>query len=309
MKLNRQLGILMHLLAHDKTTARELAEKFEVSTRTIRRDMEDLSIAGIPIYTSQGTGGGIRLMEGYSLSRVLLDEKERALLLTLLSNLSFTQDIGAEGVLAKLSALFGSKAQDEWLRVDLSGWGPRHEDEQFAVLRNAIEARHLLELTYINAGGLPEVRRVEPMTLHYRGSGWYLWGWCRLRGGYRTFRLSRVIALAVLNEPFVRRTGSMLAYEQEQAEEQATRKQEPPLVLHLRFRSPSISRVYDLFHRETLEFLDSGDIEVKCTWPLDRWVISALLSFGSDLLVLSPSFLREELQAEAAKIVERYAEQ
>lgn len=307
MKLNRQLGILMHLLAHDKTTARELADKFEVSSRTIRRDMEDLSIAGIPIYTSQGTGGGIRLMEGYSLSRVLFNESEKALLLTLLSNLSLSQDVGAEGIIAKLSALFGPKPEDEWLRVDLAGWGPRRVDEPFAAIRKATQDRRLIELTYIGAQGRLEVRRVEPMTLLYRGSSWYLWGWCRLRNDYRLFRFSRVTALTVLDESFLRRTDSLPPAAQEA--DVSGQEQISSATLHLLFSPSALSRVYDLFHPDAIRFLDSGDIEVKCDWPLDRWVISALLSFGSDLRVLSPDFLREELRAEAAKIVAQYKDE
>lgn len=303
MKLNRQLGILMYLLSHDKTTARELAERFEVSSRTIRRDMEDLSIAGIPVYASQGTGGGIRLMEGYSLSRVLVTDAEKNLLLSLLSNLTLTEDVGARELLTKLSALFGPKPQDEWLRVDLGGWGPRPADERFSLLRDAIQEHRLVELAYIGTGGRLEHRRVEPMTLLYRGSNWYLWGWCRLRGGFRLFRLSRTASLKPLNETFVRREASLSEAERESED---ARMQPAGSILHLRIRSASLSRAYDLFHSDSITVLNSDEIEVKSTWPVDSWVLSALLSFGSDLYVVSPASLRERVQAEAAGILARY---
>ncbi|MEO3945665.1 YafY family protein [Gorillibacterium sp. CAU 1737] len=306
MKLHRQLGILMHLLAHEKSTARDLAEQFEVSSRTIRRDMEDLSMAGIPIYSSQGAGGGIRLMEGYSLSRVLLNDSEKGLLLTLLSGLAESNEIDAGSTLSKLSALFGPREADDWLRVDLNGWGPRRANERFAVLRDAIRSRHVVELAYINTKNELDVRRVEPMALHFRGSSWYLAGWCRLRSDHRLFRLSRITDLTVLPEGFIREKNEQ---RQSSAAEQdgPVASAAPPVPLHLRFRPQALMRVYDLFESELIHPLENGDVELICTWPLDRWMVSILLSFGSDLTVLSPASLRKELQKEAAQIVALYA--
>ena len=134
MKINRRLGILMHVLTHGQSTAQALAARFEVSTRTIRRDMEDLSQAGIPIF----------------------------------------QDVGAEQVLDKLGAIFGLSRQEEWLRVDFSAWGLAPKDLRFGSLRDAIRNRRLVRFTYRGQDGVLDVRIVEPMTLLYRGTSWYL---------------------------------------------------------------------------------------------------------------------------------------
>ncbi|MBC8080486.1 MAG: YafY family transcriptional regulator [Gorillibacterium sp.] len=299
MKINRQLAILMHVLTHGQSTAQALAVRFEVSARTIRRDMEDLSQAGIPIYATQGAGGGIRLMDGYSLSRVIFDDSEKALLLSTLSNLSRSQDIGADQVLDKLGALFGPSGQEEWLRVDLASWGLAPKDFRFASLRDAIRSRRLVHFSYTRQDGVLDNRTVEPMTLLYRGTSWYLWGWCQLRSDFRFFRLSRMRAIQILEDTFIRRTGTL--------EEVETSYNSGHLVdLMLRFDATAAQRVWDFFDSDCINMLPNGQFEINITWPMNDWVISTLLSYGPELEVLSPIELRQTLREKAMQIADRY---
>ena len=299
MKLNRQLAMLMHLLNHGQATAVELAERIEVSTRTIRRDMEDLSQAGIPIYAAQGAGGGIRLMEGYSLSRVLLDESEQVLLVSALSDLSRSQDIGAGRMLDKLGALWGERPQEEWLRVDYAAWGISPRDVRFGTLRDAIQDRRLVHFLYTDPEGAKQERTAEPMTLLYRGTSWYLWGWCRLRADYRLFRLSRISALSVLKDTFIRREKRLEDVESAYAGGE-------PTVFQLQFAAAAAQRVFDFFPAETISKLPDGGFTVDVTWPMNDWVTGSLLSFGPELTVLSPSWMRELLEQKARQIMANY---
>ena len=91
MKIDRLIGILSILLQEEKTTAPELAERFEVSRRTINRDIEDLCKAGIPIKTAQGTGGGISIMDGYRMDRTILSSKDMQMILAGLRSLDIAR--------------------------------------------------------------------------------------------------------------------------------------------------------------------------------------------------------------------------
>lgn len=301
MKLNRQLAMLMYLLNHGQATAVALAERFEVSTRTIRRDMEDLSQAGIPIYAAQGAGGGIRLMEGYSLSRVLLDESEQVLLVSALSDLSRSQDIGAGKMLDKLGALWGERSQEEWLRVDYAAWGISPRDARFGTLRDAIQDRRLVRFLYTDPEGAKQERTVEPMTLLYRGTSWYVWGWCRLRADYRLFRLSRISKLTMLGDSFIRREKRLEEAETDYPSANAT-------VFRLQFAAAASQRVFDFFAAECITRLADGRLAVEVAWPMNDWVTGSLLSFGPELTVLSPVWMRELLEEKARQIIANYRE-
>lgn len=119
MQINRLFQIIYHLLENGKSSAPELAQKFEVSVRTIYRDLDTLSAAGIPIYATQGKGGGISLLEDYVLDRSLFSEKEKEQILLALQGIASVEGGNANELLSKLSALFQIKGTD-WIEVDFS---------------------------------------------------------------------------------------------------------------------------------------------------------------------------------------------
>ena len=121
MQMNRLFKIVYYLLENGKSTAPELAEKFEVSLRTIYRDLDAISAAGIPVYATQGKGGGISLLNDYVLEKSLLSEEEREQMLMALQGISSTEGKNTDELLSKLSALFQIKTTD-WIEVDFSDW-------------------------------------------------------------------------------------------------------------------------------------------------------------------------------------------
>ncbi|MBQ6488881.1 MAG: YafY family transcriptional regulator [Solobacterium sp.] len=193
MKIDRLIGILSVLLQEEKTTAPELAERFEVSRRTINRDIEDLCKAGIPIRTFQGTGGGISIMDGYRMDRTVLTSRDMQMILAGLRSLdSVSKDRYYEQLMEKIKA--GSSrfvsGQDSIL-IDLTAW---HKDSlipKFEILQDAIENRHQVTFRYYAPSG-ESIRTAEPYFLVFRWSDWYLWGWCLDRQDFRLFKISRM---------------------------------------------------------------------------------------------------------------------
>ena len=184
MKIDRLIGILSILLQEEKMTAPKLAERFEVSRRTINRDIEDLCKAGIPIRTVQGTGGGISIMEGYRMDRTILAGLRS---LDSVSGSSYYSQL-MEKIKAGSSVFVSGR---DSILIDLSSW---HRDSlvpKIATIQSAIENRHLLKFRYY-APSKDSNRMIEPYYLIFHWSSWYLWGWCRDRQDFRMFKLNRM---------------------------------------------------------------------------------------------------------------------
>ena len=178
MSQGRLFELLCLLLERGRMTAPQLAEHFEVSVRTIYRDIDALSAAGVPVYSAPGKGGGVSLLEGYTLHRAAFTEEEQQLLLTALRSLPGDAGQGTAGTLSKLSALFRRREPD-WLQVELSRWGSAGADNaKFVQLKEAILSRRVLSFTYVGASGQTTRRSVLPARLVFKGRDWYLQGFC-----------------------------------------------------------------------------------------------------------------------------------
>ena len=287
------------LLEHGRMTAQELSEKLEVSVRTVYRDVDSLSAAGVPICAAQGKGGGVYLMEGYVLERAAFTEEEQRQLLTALRALP-----GEEGdALGKLSALFRREG-DDWLQVQLSRWGGQsgRDGETFQALRGAIRQRRTVAFRYASSHGEILPREVLPARLVFKGQSWYLQGFDLLREDYRSFRLTRMLDLRVTDQSFHRElTPPDIDFPGEI----------PPLFradCRLRFESRLAYRVYDEFLPEDVEILPDGRLEVRVSLPADDWLYGYLLSFGTGVEVLEPESLRQRLAAMGAEIFRKHSE-
>ena len=193
MKTDRMIGILSVLLQKEKTTAPELAERFEVSRRTINRDIEDLCMAGIPIVTTQGTGGGISIMDGYRMDRTILTSRDMQMILAGLRSLdSVSGSRYYSQLMEKLqsgsSAYIGGR---DSILIDLSSWNKSSLAPKIEMIQNAIENRSLLEFRYYAPSG-ESSRTIEPYYLVFKWSNWYVWGWCTSREDFRLFKLNRM---------------------------------------------------------------------------------------------------------------------
>ena len=193
MKIDRLIGILSILLQEEKTTAPELAEKFEVSRRTINRDIEDLCKAGIPIRTAQGTGGGISIMDGYRMDRTILTSKDMQMILAGLRSLDSVSGNRYYGQLMEKIQTGSSEfiSERDSMLIDLSSWYKGSLVPKIEVIQNAIENRHTIQFKYYAPSG-DSNRRIEPYYLVFRWSSWYVWGWCLEREDYRLFKLNRM---------------------------------------------------------------------------------------------------------------------
>ena len=203
MKIDRLIGILSVLLQKEKMTAPELAEKFEVSRRTINRDIEDLCKAGIPIQTSQGTGGGISIMEGYRLDRTILTSKDMQMILAGLRSLD---SVSGSSYYCQLMEKIRTGSSEfisgrDSILIDLSSWYGDSLTPKIETIQEAIENRHLVRFQYYAPSGESE-RTVEPYFLVFRWSSWYLWGWCKDRKDFRMFKLNRMDRIQKTDERF-----------------------------------------------------------------------------------------------------------
>ena len=204
MKIDRLIGILSILLQEEKTTAPELAERFEVSRRTINRDIEDLCRAGIPIRTAQGTGGGISIMDGYRMDRTILTSKDMQMILAGLRSLDSVSGSQYYGQLMEKIQTGSSKfiSGRDFMLIDLSSWYKGSLAPKIEVIQSSIENRHFLQFKYYAPSG--ESRRtIEPYYLVFQWSSWYVWGWCSVREDYRLFKLNRMDRVAETEKGFV----------------------------------------------------------------------------------------------------------
>ncbi len=205
MKLDRMIGILALLLQRERVTAPELAERFEVSVRTILRDMDALCRAGIPIASSQGAGGGFSIMEGYRVDRALLTRPD---LRAILAGLRSLDSVSGTRRYAQLMERLSPGASrlvpgSDRLLIDLAGWHREPLSEKIALLESAIDAGRLAQFRYFAPSGESQ-REIEPAYIVFEWSSWYVYGWCRTRRDWRLFKLNRIADLH-LGGAFVRR--------------------------------------------------------------------------------------------------------
>lgn len=266
-------------------TAGELAERLEVSTRTIYRDVDALSQAGVPVYATQGRGGGVALMEHYTLDRAAFTEEERARLLTALR--SMPDSLGGPEVVTKLAALL-RPTQPDWLQVELTPWQSREPQGDFAFYKNAILSRHVLDFTYIGAYSAARRRRALPARLVFKSRAWYLQGWCLEKSAWRAFRLSRVLD--------ARDTGEVMELPGPPPDiETGFDGQGAVSPVALRFSPAMAHRVYDEFDPKDIRREEDGALVVRVPFPVDGWLYGYLLSFGVGVEVLEPTYLKAQL--------------
>ncbi len=204
MQESRLFKIVYHLLDKGQATAPELAEKFEVSVRTIYRDIDALSGAGVPIYAEAGRNGGIHLMNDFVLDKTVLSEEEKQEILTALQSINSMNNIGNNQTLQKLSAIFNMSSEN-WLEVDFSRWGNNGTDnEKFELLKSAVIHQKCVKITYANSYGTISERIIKPLKMSYKSMSWYLKAYCTEKQDYRVFKLTRIIDLEMRTDSFAK---------------------------------------------------------------------------------------------------------
>ncbi len=320
MKIDRLLSIIIYLLNRELVSAREMAERFGVTSRTIQRDMDAIGMAGIPIYTVQGPNGGYGILDSFKMDRSLVSPEDFYYILTSLRSVS--ESLGGndeessgelEGTLEKIKGLlppsldgdvFSERA--EKLNIDFSmlGGDPRNKGV-FRTVRSAVDSEHLIRFSYTSNMLKVTERIVEPMTVAFRWRSWYLYGWCRLRGDYRLFRISRIRNLEVLDEGFRRRDGRFEDFIADWTGDVFGSASGEGVEIILEF-SPEMKPLAEEFH-EILHINDDGSSVVRMFAPLDGWLYGYILSWGAFVRVLEPEALKASVREAAADVVRKYS--
>lgn len=292
MKESRLFKIVYCLLNKGHTTASQLAADLEVSIRTIYRDLDALSAAGIPLYTESGRNGGIYLMSNHVLDKALLSETEKKEILTSLQSMKAAEGINNEAVLQKLSAVFQMDLMN-WLEVDFSRWGNNENDNiKFNLLKTAIIQHIAVKLTYVSSYGDEYERIIYPLCLLYKTRAWYVRAFCPDKKVFRLFKLTRMIRCEMTSEIFY-------DYVYCEAEESLQQCYES---VTLRFVKEAAYRVYDEFDPSEIIRHTDGSLLVRAQMPSDAWLIGFLLSFGTQVEVIAPVELKAQL-AKQAKLI------
>lgn len=287
MQMNRLFAIIYLLMEKQKMTAAELAAHFEVSRRTVLRDIDTLAAAGIPLYTIQGKGGGIALMEGFVLNKAVLTEAEQNQILFALQGVFAAQNKSEQPVIAKLQTLF-QKSNSSWIEVDFSRWGTSSYDKnKFELLKKAILGKKAISFRYVSSSSEQTQRTVYPLKLVFKSRAWYLQGYCLCRQEYRTFKISRMLKLCETEQVF--------GEEYRAPPIDFSGPHPAGIALVLEFSPQVAHRVYDEFDEGCVQQDDDGFLLVSAIMPEDEWLYRYLRTFGEDLRVLSPEHIAKKM--------------
>jgi predicted DNA-binding transcriptional regulator YafY len=316
MQIARLVETIYILMRRKTVTAAQLASHFEVSTRTIYRDVDVLSLSGIPVYTEKGKSGGISLLPGFVLDKSLLNDNEQQEILTALQSLAGVRAAETERVLTKLSAMFNKKMVN-WLEVDFSDWS-YSGGNVFGQLKTAIFEKRIAAFDYYGTHGEMTTRRVEPLQLWFKHRAWYLRAYCLTRNDQRLFKLNRIQNLSVTGDFFNERgmltaaahDGRGGASSLQPADSDDTggtnRRYLPDVTLTLKIAACMAYRVFDEFATRVTRRERDGSFVVTVTWPEDDWVYGTILSYGEYIEVLEPERIRGIIKRKANAISRMY---
>lgn len=297
MKDNRLFRVLYYILKKGKVTASELADQFEVSVRTIYRDIDSISSSGIPIYTLQGRGGGIEIAEDFILSKTLLSDPEKQQILSALQGLEHSTIQHENELLTKLSALFKMK-NTSWIEIDFNNWqNNKMYEKRFNDIKSAILSKNIISFAYFSSNEKETIRRVKPVRLLFKSQDWYLYAFCLLRNDFRCFKLSRMKNIEIHDEKF------------DDSFENVILKKEMPhdniRYIKVKFDRKVAFRVYDELNSEITED-DDGNLYTELELVDDYNLYYYLLSFGDNVEVLEPKEVRAQIKEMITKMAEKY---
>ena len=302
MKIDRLIGILSILLQKKKTTALELAERFEVSRRTINRDIENLCKAGIPIQTSQGAGGGISIMEGFAMERTLLTSKDMKMILAGLRSLDSVSGSHYYGQLMEKikpgssDIVTGSDA----ILIDLSSWNKDAIAPKVSFIQDAIEERTMLAFDYYAPSG-DSHREIEPYYLIFKWSSWYVYGFCLMRQDFRMFKLNRMSGIRCIGRHFEMRSV--------QTPDLSIGNLYPPEIKVTAIVEARMKwRLIEEFGPDCFTIREDGRLLFSGLYSDEDSLLAWILTFGDQIKLLEPDWMKEKLLHIANKITIMYGD-
>ena len=297
IKLARLFEIVQILLTEKKVTAEKLAHHFEVSKRTIYRDIETLTLAQIPVYSEKGRYGGIGLIKNFTIDKSFLSQNEQNEILFALQSLNAVQYSKNNITLTKLNSIFNRKA-DDWIEVDFSRYG-ENDSILFEKIKNSILEKKVIKFIYFNTKGKKSKRTVEPLKLWFKEKAWYLFAYCRKKKDIRQFKIARIKNLELTCEHFERELKKEDLKNQNNVNGKGTK-------IMIEVDKSQAYRVYDEFFEENIAKKENGNFEITIEIFENEWLYGYLLSFGEYLEVLEPKRIAKILAKKVEKMRENY---
>ena len=307
MQIDQLFEFVYILIDKKQVTAKEMSKRFGVSTRTIYRWIEALSLSGIPVYSLKGRSGGIAISENYKLDKTLLSEEERLAIVSSVKALESLSGNPASLVNANLKAAEKLshivQSDTDWLEVDFAPWSPEGSEVRnlFGTLRDSILKKRQISFDYFTGDGRSEKRMVHPWKLIFRGQSWYLHGWCTSRKAERFFKLTRMRNL-VLTSKSANITRSEAVAEPAQLPEYSA----PLIQIKAKITEEKLSYLMDSFICSEIKTQKNGCVNVTFTAPDTSWLCEILLSFGPQIKIQSPARLKNKIAEMAEKISQLY---
>ncbi|WP_432663981.1 YafY family protein [Wukongibacter baidiensis] len=300
MKTDRLISILIFLLQREKTTAPELAERFQVSRRTIQRDIDDLCLAGIPIVTKQGGNGGISIWEGYKLDKAFLTKDELQDIIVGLKGMdSVSKTSKLEQILLKLSpndeAMLSLR---DSIIIDLASYYKTSLSEKIGKLKTGVKEKRVVSFEYYSEKGIDN-RSVEPYYIVFKWASWYLFGYCKKRNDFRLFKLNRMWNLALTEEVYKPR-----AIPQEKSNLDA--HFDDSNKIKIIFDRSVEHLVIDTYGPNNYVITEQNEIELTIGFTNRDYIISWILGFGEKARVAEPKDIAIEIKRKAEKIIKNY---
>ncbi len=295
MKLHRLIGILNALQKHRRVTVPYLAGLFEVSPRTILRDLDTLGEAGFPIVTSQGHGGGVSLMDGFSVDMTVFTEQELAAIFSSLTSLDSVSDKNTADILRKK---LGGEIAPPDISIDLGAFHTEGLTHKIARIEDAIRTCRTLTFPYYYEKG-HEDKEIEPLKIVYRWSAWYVFGWCPAREDFRLYKLDRMSALTVTDTPFVPRDIPLKRLE-------FGANMTDHLVVSAVYASEVSYRVVEQYGLREDMYTDGEGLHAAIGFSTWGQALAWFLSFGTQVTVTAPDAFIALYLDEVHKILEKY---
>ena len=298
MKIDRLIGILSILLQQEKITAPQLAKKFEVSRRTINRDIENLCKAGIPIVTKQGQNGGISIIDGYKIDKTLLTSSDMQAILSGLGSLDSVSGTNQVSILMEKLGASNFISGNPNILIDLSSWYKDSLSPKIEQIKKAIEQNRLISFVYYSPKG-ESSRIIEPYYLVFRWSSWYVWGYCRKRDDYRLFKLNRMTNLKT-KEIFEKR---VVPTPDLSTEKIFNHKYEIQAIIKPEYRW----RLIDEYGLESFTVMPDGNLLFSFMFTDEQSIINWILSFKGGAELIYPDNLRTVLKKLGQQIQKQYS--
>lgn len=305
MRSNRLLSILIIISQRGLVTGKELAEHFEVSLRTIYRDIEKIGEAGVPIAATGGKGGGYYIMENYNLNNLFFNKNEIEPLIAVMDNLKFLfgKNQKFNDIVLKFETLSrDTNKENDKLSIDMSHFSMEQELREYLFLINiAIEESRVLEFEYINRKMEYFKRVVEPIQIEFDEGQWYIIGFCKIRKDYRRFKLVRIRNMK-LGDSFIRREIS-----KEEIEDIFKRSyEENSILVTLKFSKEIGKQLSEYFSKDKIKSFENDEYIVEGFFPKDEGLKKFILGFGDYCEVVAPLELRKELKQYIKNIYNKY---